>query len=146
MTVQDGPRKVCTRIVAATLWALVAAPPASSQTPGNVEAAADPVMRQLEAFRRGDYELAYSFASSEIRQRFGRPDFEQMVRAGYPEIARSVSAVVFDRQQASNGHVYLRIKIRGANGNAIEALYEMVWERDGWRINGVVTKPDPGVA
>ncbi len=33
------------------------------------------------------------------------------------------------------------MKIRGANGQAVEALYEMIWE-DGWRINGVATRPD----
>jgi hypothetical protein len=37
------------------------------------------------------------------------------------------------------------VKIQGDNGNSIEALYDMVRESDGWRINGVVTKPDPGV-
>ena len=44
-----------------------------------------------------------------------------------------------------DGHVRVRVKIRGANGNSIEALYDMVREADGWRINGVVTKPDPGL-
>jgi hypothetical protein len=41
------------------------------------------------------------------------------------------------------------LRIRGASGSAIEALYEMVCEGlcEGgqWKINGVVTRPDPGV-
>jgi hypothetical protein len=28
---------------------------------------------------------------------------------------------------------------------SIEAVYEVVSEPGGWKINGVVTKPDPGV-
>jgi hypothetical protein len=42
--------------------------------------------------------------------------------------------------------VYLRLKIRGANGNDIEAVYELVWEGGRFRINGVVTRLDPGLA
>jgi hypothetical protein len=36
------------------------------------------------------------------------------------------------------------VKIRGANGQSIEALYEMVWEDD-WKINGVATRPDASI-
>jgi len=36
------------------------------------------------------------------------------------------------------------VKIRGANGQSIEALYELTWEDD-WKISGVVTRPDAGV-
>ena len=119
-----------------------------AQTPGpgveDVRAASEPIMRQLEAFRRGDFDAAYTFASEEIRGRFGRAQFEAMVRGGYPEIARSVFAAVADGERASNGNVYLVVKIRGANGVSIEAVYEMVSEAGAWKINGVVTKPDTG--
>ena len=122
------------------------APPiAPPDTKVMVQAASEPVMRQLEAFRRDDFDTAYGFASEEIQHRFDRARFEEMVRAGYPEIARSVFAVVSEGERAANGNVYLVLKIRGANGVSIEAVYEMVSEPGGWKINGVVTKPDPGV-
>ena len=76
---------------------------------------------------------------------FDRPAFERMVKGGYPEIARSAFALVAESQVAPDGHVYLRVKVRGANGNSIEAVYDMVHEAAGWRINGVATKPDPGL-
>ena len=76
---------------------------------------------------------------------FDREAFERMVKGGYPEIARSTFALVSRTEVAPDGHVYVNVKIRGANGNSIEALYDMVRENDGWRINGVVTKPDPGL-
>jgi hypothetical protein len=119
-----------------------------AQAPGpdapEVQAASEPILRQLEAFRRGDFAAAYTFASEEIRGRFDRAQFEAMVRGGYPEIARSVFAMVAEGERAPNGNVYLVLKIRGANGVSIEAVYEMVSEADGWKINGVVTKPDLG--
>src|SRR6266566_7705797 len=105
----------------------------------------EPAMQQLEAFRRGDFDTAYTFASSEIKELFDRPAFEHMVKNGYPEIARSTFASVAASTVAPNGHVYLQIKIRGSNGNSIEALYEMVLESGQWKINGVSAKPDPGL-
>ena len=68
-----------------------------------------------------------------------------MVKTGYPEIARSASARVDQATIAPNGHAYLILKIRGADGRRIEAIYEMVWEGDGWKIGGVVSRPDDEV-
>jgi hypothetical protein len=107
----------------------------------NPKAAAEPVVKQLEAFRRGDFDTAFTFASGMIRAQFDRQAFETMVRGGYPEIARSTFAAVTKTELNAPGLAYVTVKIRGANGQAVEALYEMIWE-DGWRINGVATRPD----
>jgi hypothetical protein len=133
------------------LLLLVPALPALAQTakpaPPNPapKEATEPVIRQLEAFRRGDFDTAYTFASSEIKEQFTRPAFEHMVRTGYPEIAQSTFATIAASAVAPNGHVYLSVKIRGANGNSIEAFYELVLESGQWKINGVTAKPDPGL-
>jgi hypothetical protein len=119
---------------------------ASAQSERDAKAATEPIMKQLEAFRRDDYDTAYAFASAEIRQMFDRAAFERMVRGGYPEIARSTFALIADTRATPDGHLHVRVRIRGANGNSVEALYDMVSEPGGWRINGVVTKPDPGLA
>jgi hypothetical protein len=107
----------------------------------NAKAAAEPVVKQLEAFRRDDFDTAFTFASGMIQGQFDRQAFETMVRRGYPEIARSTFAAVTKTELQSPGLAYVTVKVRGANGQAIEAMYEMIWE-DGWRINGVVTRPD----
>jgi uncharacterized protein DUF4864 len=99
------------------------------------------VMRQLEAFRRGDFEAAYGFASESIRAQFDRQSFEQMVKNGYPEIARSLGAYVTETHVGPDGTLYLVLRIRGANGVSIDAIYEMVREGGDFRINGVVTRP-----
>ena len=116
---------------------------ARAQPAPDVRAASEPALRQLEAFNRNDYDAAYAFASSEIRQLFDRAAFERMVKGGYPEIAASARVRIAEHRVAPNGHVFLLLKILGANGRHIEAVYEMVLESDVWKINGVVAQPDP---
>ena len=115
---------------------------AAAQVDAQIEAAGRVVMRQLDAFRRDDFDAAFGFASAEIQERFDRARFEAMVRNGYPEIARSVWAVVDGGERGAGGRIYLLVRVRGVNGRGIEAVYEMVREDRGWRINGVVTRPD----
>ena len=107
--------------------------------------AMEPPIKQLEAFRRGDFDTAYTFASAEIKEQFDRETFELMVKSGYPEIARSASASIVGSLVAPSGLVYLTLKIRGSNGKSIEALYELVLQDGQWKINGVTAKPDPGL-
>ena len=126
------------------LLLVLGAAEAPAQTSEDTRAAVDVVMQQLEAFRRDDFDAAYAFASSEIKHVWDRHGFEAMVRRGYPEIARSTYAFIAHARRAESGYLYLAVKIGGANGNTIEALYEMVREDGRWRINGVVTKPDTG--
>jgi hypothetical protein len=120
--------------------------PVRAHQDADAKAAADLILRQLEAFRRDDYDGAYAFASEDIQQAFDRVSFERMVRSGYPEIAHSSSAVVSRMDVAQEGHVHIRMKVKGTNGNTVEALYDMVREGAGWRVNGVVTRPDPGLS
>jgi hypothetical protein len=129
--------------LALTLLLLCAAAWAQADR-SDAKAAAAPVVKQLEAFRRDDYDTAFTFASAEIQAQFNRQTFEEMVRRGYPEIARSSFAAVVKTELAPHGAAYVTVKIRGANGQSIEALYELVWQ-DGWRINGVVTRSDAGI-
>jgi hypothetical protein len=128
--------------LALLLALVIVTPEARAQT--DEKAAAEPVMRQLEAFRKNDYDTAYTFASEQIHQLFDRAAFERMVKTGYPEIADSVRASVVATRTGPDGHVYLVITIRGANGQQIEAMYDMVRESGSWKINGVVARPDPG--
>jgi hypothetical protein len=126
------------------LTLLLCAGVALAQADKDARAAAEPVVKQLEAFRRDDYDTAYTFASEEIRTQFDRRGFEAMVRRGYPEIASSTFALVTKTELRSEGLAYITIKIRGTNGQAVEGLYELVWQ-NGWKINGVATRPDAGV-
>ena len=129
------------------LGALAATPPPGGAQPRpQVGTAIEPVMQQLEAFRRDDFDAAYGHASAQIRQLFDRASFERMVRGSYPEIARSAFAALAETREAPDGSVYLRLVIRGANGRSIDAVYEMVVEEGAWKINGVVARPSGGTA
>lgn len=130
----------------ALLLVLVALPASAQPARPAPAEATEPIMKQLEAFRRGDFDTAYTFASADIQQQFDRAAFEQMVKGGYPEIAESTFATVVRSALGPDGHVYVAVKVRGANGNNIEAFYELVLESGQWKINGVAAKPDPGVA
>jgi len=130
------------RLLASMLLIAGAAGAALAQADPDAEAAGRVVMQQLDAFRRDDFEAAFAFASAEIHDLFDRPRFEAMVRGGYPEIARSVSAIIGRATRGPNGRLYLLVRVRGANGQSIEAVYEMLVENGQWRINGVVTQPD----
>jgi hypothetical protein len=133
-----------TRRGAVLLLALLVLGPSvgAPQGDADVKDAGGVIMQQLEAFRRDDFDTAFGFASDEIHQLFDRARFEQMVRGGYPEIARSASAVVDGVERVDGGRLYLFVRVRGENGRLVEAVYEMVREAGRWRINGVVTRPD----
>jgi Domain of unknown function (DUF4864) len=135
------PARPLLLVAAALLIRVVSAP---AQVDPDVEAAGRVVLQQLEAFRRDDFDRAFGFASSQIHQLFDRRRFEAMVRTGYPEIARSASALIAGGERRDAGLVYLLVRVRGANGQRVEAVYEMVLEHGAWRINGVATRPDVG--
>ena len=128
--------------VVPVLLALLAAGPTAAQRDADVEDAGRVVMQQLEAFRRDDFDTAFTFASSTIHDMFDRARFEAMVRGGYPEIAQSVRATIDGSKRGDAGELYLFVRVHGVNGRAVEAVYEMVNEDGRWRINGVVTRPD----
>ncbi len=130
-------------LAALYVCAMLAPSAVLAQVDPDIRAATETVMRQLEVFRLDDYDAAYAYASATIRQTFDRGAFERMVRDGYPEIARSVSAVVADATREPNGSVLLRLRILGANGRRVEALYELVLEDGRFRVDGVITAPDP---
>jgi hypothetical protein len=133
-----------TRIVPGLALALLPLCAWAQAPKSDAKAAAEPVVKQLEAFRRDDYDTAYTFASEEIQLQFDRLRFEVMVRSGYPEIARSAFATVTGAELQPEGRAYVTVRIAGANGQVVEALYELVWE-GAWRINGVATRPATGV-
>jgi hypothetical protein len=99
------------------------------------------VLDQLAAFRRGDWAAAYAFASSAIQAQFGPEAFRAMVTRGYAPIARSVSVTVGRVETLDGRRGLVEVRVEGDDGEAIDALYELVEEQGAWRVNGVVTRP-----
>jgi hypothetical protein len=105
---------------------------------------ARPVLDQLAAFRRDDWAAAYAYASATIQSRFDLEAFRQMVTGGYAPIARSTTATVSHVEVVDPSHGLVEVRVEGANGEMIDALYELVDEQGQWRINGVLTRPVEG--
>jgi hypothetical protein len=102
------------------------------------------VLEQLDAFRRDDWATAYTYASSAIQTRFGLEAFREMVTSGYAPIARSARATVTRAELVNAGHGFVEVRVEGANGETIDALYELVEEQGRWRIGGVLARPVGG--
>lgn len=108
-------------------------------------AAADPaevIMEQLDALERRDLRTAYELTSTGFRRGHHPVSLARMVHRKYPEIATSVAALVLDQFQRSDGW-YVRLRVTGANGKTVEALYRLVLEEGAWRVDGVETRAAP---
>ena len=127
----------------ALLLLLVTPPGRAQQTDEEKHAAAmvQTVLDQLAAFRRGDWTAAYGYASAAIQDRFTPEAFRKMVTEGYAAIADSAGSTVLGAIVLDARHGVVEIRVRGRNGQTIDALYEMIEEQGAWRISGVVAKP-----
>ena len=133
-------RRLRVLALAALLTAVATAPGFA----GSLDEVGALVLRQIEALRKHDFATAYGLSSRELRRNFSRGEFEWMVKRAHPEVADSTFASVV-RTHESGGFVYVTVKVRGRNGDSVEALYEMVHEADGWRVNALTSRPDDGL-
>ena len=93
---------------------------------------------QIQAMAIDDWPKAYSFASPDIRKRFGSPQrFKEMVLKGYKIVyrPRSISFQGVENFGVAPGFVFHMI---GTDGQAARVVYLMIEdENEGWRIAGV---------
>lgn len=102
---------------------------------------------QVAAFKAGDFEAAFAFASPAIRQMFGSArNFEVMVRHGYA-VMTDPAEMRFLERRIEKGAVWQRVFYRDPEGGVQLFDYEMVETPGGWRINAVepVRMPRPSV-
>ena len=96
------------------------------------------ISSQIEAFRAGDGERAFSFAAPGIRRAFGNSGaFMSMVKRGYMPVyaPRSFS---FGRYSERNGLIFQEVLVTGPAGKEWVALYTLQRQDDGsLRITGV---------
>ena len=131
-------------LVAVLLLASLA--PRAAQAQQNSEAAIpDVISRQIEAFRAGDMETAFTFASPGLQRYFVSPDyFGQMVLGGYQMVSNPQEMRFLDRR-AQDGRIVQRLFVRGADGREYMLDYHMIEAEGRWRINGVNILPVPDV-
>lgn len=109
-----------------------------------VAAMVQTVLDQLAAFRRGDWAGAYGYAAEGIKARFSLEAFRVMVSHGYAPIARSSRGLVRGAQVLGPDHGVVAVRVEGQDGQLLDAVYELVREREAWRIAGVVAEPVDG--
>jgi uncharacterized protein DUF4864 len=103
------------------------------------------ISEQLDAFKRDDGPRAFSLATAGIRAQFGTPEvFMDMVRTQYAVVYRPKS-VQFRRPEIVDGQVVQPVRMTDDAGSAWLAIYPMLREAGGWRTNGCLLHPLPGV-
>ncbi len=139
----DPARRMILGAAASLACAAWAAPTEVSDS--DAQAIRSVIQAQLAAFRADDAELAFSYASPSIREKFGvAGHFLAMVRGAYPVVRRPES-VGFLLAQAVDDEVIQRVRMTDRNGTAWLAIYRMRRQIDhSWRIDGCIVTPDDG--
>ena len=111
--------------------------------PSFAQSVAEPTVRtvissQIDAFRTGDDERAFSFASPSIRSMFGTSEnFMAMVKSGYQPVYAPRN-FTFGRSSERGGTYFQEVLVTGPEGREWVALYTLQEASDGSiRITGV---------
>lgn len=97
------------------------------------------IQNQMKAFNDDDYTAAYAFAAESIRERFSKERFEAMVRAGYPQIAKSSRAVFGEIALSKDKQAAVAtVRVTGKDHVTVVAQYQMLLENREWKIGGVM--------
>ena len=115
--------------------------PARAQAPTTGDEAAwqQVISAQIEAFRSGDAPGAFSYAAAGFQLSF--PDAETfyavILGTGYAPIAQSSSHSFGRSEMVGETQVMQIVRLVGAEDGRFDALYQLVKEPEGWRVQGV---------
>jgi hypothetical protein len=100
------------------------------------------IQNQIEAFRCGDGERAYSYASSGVKEQFSTAeDFFNTLKTAYDSVLIPRSMVFEDLKQVM-GIVTQPVLFFASDGDTIIASYVMEKEENGdWKISGCYLAP-----
>ena len=94
------------------------------------------IQSQLAAFRQEDYSAAYGLAAADFKAQVSLAAFERLVKAAFPQLARSRSAeygIILDNGEDAR----VEVTIVGETGTRIHYQYVLHSEHGGWKIGGV---------
>ncbi|WP_417668525.1 DUF4864 domain-containing protein [Roseibium sp.] len=105
------------------------------------------IKNQMSAFRTGNAEMAFSFASNDLKRRFQSPSvFMEMVKQGYQPVYRPQSVTFGALRDTKTGPVQ-EVYVTGPKGENWLALYSFEQQDDGsWRISGCYLTKSPGLS
>ena len=115
--------------------------PVRAQAPATGDEAAwqQVISAQIEAFRTGDATGAFGYAAAGFKLSF--PDAESfyavILGTGYAPIAQSSSHSFGRFEMVDAAQVMQVVRLMGAEDGRFDALYQLVREPEGWRVQGV---------
>lgn len=128
------------RLPLAALIALMSLPAAAQDDPIQ-----DTISAQIEAFRAGDFEGAFTYASPMIQGIFGTPgNFQRMVTEGYPMVVDPEMVEMQELREVA-GNLWQRVRITDRAGRGWLLDYQMIEGPEGWRINAVQLSRAPDI-
>ena len=101
---------------------------------------------QIEAFRDADGAGALEFASAGFRVRFADPQmfYEAILASGYEPLINSRSHTFGEFERTAES-VFQVVLLVGPDQGLYEAIYQMIEEPEGWRVEGVALRREQGV-
>lgn len=99
----------------------------------------DAISGQIQAFRDHDAPAALSYAGRGFQAAFPSAEafFVSIIGSGYAPIMESRSHSFGTFQMIDDKSVAQRVKLTGAKQELYEAVYLLVEEAEGWRVQGV---------
>ncbi|HSE39132.1 MAG TPA: DUF4864 domain-containing protein [Acidobacteriota bacterium] len=95
---------------------------------------------QLAALRNNDIDRAYSYCSLEFQKVTSTEDFLTLVET-YPILRNAKEFSSLDRQKQATGTTVLKGTIIGRDGSKLPAEYQLVREKDKWKIQFLRLSP-----
>jgi hypothetical protein len=144
----DGVKRLARALAALLAIAWLAAACAQSASDADAalavsewEAIKGVIGDQLDAFRAGDGETAFGYASPGIRAQFvDAPTFIAMVRNGYSALL-TARYTEFLEGAVIDGQVIQPLRVVGRDNSVVVALYTMERHEGRWKIAGCVLAP-----
>lgn len=123
----------------------ISPPETTSLTPDDVASIQQVIEQQIAAFQEDNAEMAFSFASPGIRERFQTADrFMNMVKSEYAAVYQPQS-VNFEALEIVQGNPVQEVVILSSTGQWVSAYYQMERQADAtWRIAGCALLPIEG--
>lgn len=105
------------------------------------------ISQQLDAFRSNDAEGALEMAGFMFKQQYADPQrfMHDVLSWGYEPILHSQSHSFGDYQPVGPNSVLQVVQVIGSDQGYYQAIYQLSYEADGWRIQGVSMSQKQGV-
>ncbi|WP_417683862.1 DUF4864 domain-containing protein [Roseibium sp.] len=129
-----------------TIGGILVGSPLSASATSPSSAFQSIIKNQMQAFRSGNADQAFSFASGDLKRRFQTPSvFMEMVKQGYQPVYRPKSVTFGSLRDTKSGPVQ-EVYVVGPKGNTWLALYSFEQQADGtWLISGCYLTKSPGL-